>query len=259
VITGAGDIPLLRMVRNCRFVSHQQLFDLLRHDAAESSRGSFNWRMQRLLRAGRVDRVKDVFWDGSAVYTVNQKGLLELESHHEFAIALHSRTHQMPDRAQVFHALELNAIRLSLVRRSLLVSWQSEVEITSENLVSTAPYQKDYDAIVKVWLGNEIREFAVEYEHSLKSAKQYEKIRAALEAERRVGCILYLAVNQNLMSAILYQLAPVSTRTGFLTSRTFRELLLKASVTTGNDRAMVTLEEFLQYSHPLYIGSWAAS
>src|SRR5436305_1637631 len=29
VISGAGDIPLLRMVRNCRFVSHQQLFELL--------------------------------------------------------------------------------------------------------------------------------------------------------------------------------------------------------------------------------------
>jgi hypothetical protein len=259
VITGAGDIPLLRMVRNCRFVSHQQLFELLQHDAVESSRGSFNWRMRRLLKAGRVDHIKDVFWEGSAVYTVNQNGLVELESQGEFAVALHSGTHQMSDRAQVFHALELNAIRLSLVRSALLVSWQSEVEITSANMVSAAPYQKDYDAIVKVWLGNEVREFALEYEHSLKSAKQYEKIRAALDAERRVGCVLYLTVDPNLLMAILYQLTPVSTRLGFLTSRAFREQLLEASVTTDNNRAVLTLEEFLQYSHPLYVISTAAS
>jgi hypothetical protein len=247
------------MVRNCRFVSHQQLFELLQHDAVESSRGSFNWRIQRLLKAGRIDRVRDVFWEGCGVYTVNQNGLLELEGHREFAIALNSGTHQMPDRVQVFHALELNAIRLSLARSALLVSWQSEVEITSANMVSTAPYQKDYDAIVKIWLGNEVREFALEYEHSLKSTKQYEKIRTALEAERRVGCILYLTIDPSLLTAILYQLTPVSTRLGFLTSRAFREQLLQAYVTIDNNRAMVTLEEFLQYSHPLYAGSSAAS
>jgi hypothetical protein len=259
VVTGAGDIPLLRMVRNCRFVSHQQLFELLQHDAVESSRGSFNWRMQRLLKAGHIDRVRDVFWEGYAVYTVNQNGLLELEGHREFAIALNSGTHQMPDRAQVFHALELNAIRLSLARSALLVSWQSEVEITSANMVSTAPYQKDYDAIVKVWLGNEVREFALEYEHSLKSTKQYERIRAALDAERRVGCILYLTIDPDLLTAILYQLTPVSTRLGFLTSRAFREQLLEAYVTIDNNRAMVTLDQFLQYAHLLYAGSTATS
>ena len=259
VITGAGDIPLLRMVRNCRFVSHRQLFELLQHDAVESSRGSFNWRLQRLLKAGRIDRVKDVFWDESAVYTVNQNGLVELESHGEFAVSLHSGTQQMPDRAQVFHALELNAIRLSLVRSALLVSWQSEVEVSSANMVSTAPYQKDYDAIVKVWIDNEVREFALEYEHSLKSAKQYEKIRAALEAENRVGCVLYLTVDPNLLLAIVYQLTPVSKRLGFLTSRSFREQLLEASVTTDYNRALVSLEKFLRYSHPLYTGSSVAS
>jgi hypothetical protein len=165
----------------------------------------------------------------------------------------------MPDRSQVFHALELNAIRLSLVRSALLVSWQSEVEVSSANMVSTSPYQKDYDAIVKIWLGHEVREFALEYEHSLKSAKQYEKIRVALESEHRVGCVLYLTVDPNLLMVIMCQLTPVSTRLGFLTSRSFREQLLEASITTENNRAVVTLEQFLRYSHPLYVGSSVAS
>jgi hypothetical protein len=253
VITAERDIPLLRQVRNSRFVGHQQLFELLQCDAVASCRSTFNWRVQRLLKTRHIERLEAVSWQGSPVYSITQNGLVELESQGEFAIALHSRTRQMPDRTQVFHALELNAIRLALARNSLLVSWQSEVEISSTNMVSGAPYQKDYDAIVKVWVGNEVREFALEYERSLKSARQYEKVRAALEAERQIGCVLYLTADPDLLLAILYQLTPVSKRIGFLTSRSFREQLLTASVTTDANRAMVTLREFLQYAHPLYM------
>lgn len=254
VITADGDIPLLRLVRNCRFVSHQQLFELLRHDAVLSSRSTFNWRIQRLLKSGQIERQNNLDLEGVPVYSVTQRGLLELERHGEYLIPLNSSTRQMPDPVQVFHALELNSIRLALARSALLVSWQSELEISSLNMVS-ASFQKDYDAIVKIWLGNEIREFALEYERSLKSAKQYESVRAALEAERMVRCVLYVTVDANLLLAVLHQLTPIAKRLGFLTARSFREQLLAASVTTEATRSMVTLEEFLQYSHPLYIAS----
>lgn len=255
VITTDGDIPLLRQVRNSRFVSHQQLFELLQYDGLVSSRGTFNWRIQRLLKTRHIERLEAISWQGSPIYSITQNGLVELESQGEFAIALHSRTRQMPDRTQVFHALELNAIRLSLARNALLVSWQSEVEISSSNMVSGAPYQKDYDAIVKIWVASEVREFALEYERSLKNSKQYEKVRAALEAERRIGCILYLTPDSDLLFAVMYHLTPVSKRLGFATARSFREQLLAASVTTDANRAVVTLEEFLQYAHPLYMAS----
>ncbi len=255
VVTAQGDIPLLRQVRNSRFIGHQQLFELLQHDSYVSSRGSFNWRVQRLLKAHQLKRLESVSWQGSPIYSITPNGLVELESQGEFAIALHSRTRQMPDRAQVFHALELNAIRLSMTRKALVVSWQSEVEISSANMVSATPYQKDYDAIVKAWIGAEVREFALEYERSLKSSKQYEKVRAALEAERQMGCVLYLTADPDLLLALLYQLTPISKRLGFLTARSFRERLLEASVTTDARSAMVTVEDFLRYSHPLYMGS----
>ncbi len=255
VITTQGDIPLLRQVRNSRFISHQQLFELLQYDAHVSSRGSFNWRVQRLIKAHQLERLESVSWQGSPIYSITPNGLVELESQGEFAIASHSRTRQMPDRAQVFHALELNAIRLSMTRNALVVNWQSEVEISSANMVSAAPYQKDYDAIVKVWIGAEVRQFALEYERSLKSSKQYEKVRAALEAERQIACVLYLTADSDLLLALLYQLTPISKRLGFLTARSFRERLLAASVTTDARSAMVTLEEFLLYSHPLYMGA----
>lgn len=245
---------MLRQIRNSRFVSHQQLFELLQYDAFTSGRGTFNWRIHRLLRTRHIERLDAVCWQGSPVYSITPNGLVELESQGEFAIALHSRTRQMPDRAQVFHALELNAIRISLARNALLVNWRSELEISSRNMVSIAPYQKDYDAIVKIWAGSEVREFALEYERSLKSAKQYERVRAALEAERQIECVLYLTADPDLLQAILYQLTPISKSLGFATARCFREQLLGTPVTTDANQSVVTLQDFLQYAHPLYMG-----
>jgi hypothetical protein len=258
VISTERDIPLLRQVRNSRFVAHQQLFELLQHDAVASSRSSFNWRVRRLLQTRYIECLEAVTWEGSPVYSITHKGLLELESQGEFAIGLHSRTRYMPNPSQVFHALELNAIRLALSGNALLVSWQSEIEICSTNMVSSSPYQKDYDAIVKVWVGNEVREFALEYERSLKSAKRYAAIRAALEAERQIGCILYLVASPDLLLALLYQLTPTSKQLGFLTARSFKQQLLAAPVTRDLNGAMVRLEDFLQFAQPLYVQDLAS-
>ena len=253
IISSESDIPLLLQVRNSRFVSHQQLFELLQYDAIVSCRSTFNWRIQRLIKTSHIERVENASWDGSQIYRIAGTGLLELESHGHFAIALHSRTRRMPDRVQVFHALELNDIRLALARQALLVHWQSEVEISSRNMVSSSPLQKDYDAIVKLWAGSEVREFALEYERSLKSAKQYAKIRAALEAERQIPCVLYLTVNPDLLLAVLCQLAPISKPVAFATAEGFRRQLLATPVITDARSALVTLEEFLQYANPLYM------
>jgi hypothetical protein len=253
VITRERDIPLLRHVRNCRFVAHPQLLELLQYDAVAPCRNTYNWRVQRLLRTGHIQRVEEESWRGTPVYTITPKGLIELESHGEFAVGLNSRTRRMPDSHQVFHSLELNAIRLCLAQNGLLVNWQSEVELSSINMVSSAPYQKDYDAIVKIWIGREVREFALEYERSLKNTRHYESIREALAAERQIECILYLAADYAILLALLHRLSPGSNRVGFLTAQAFREQLLDASVTVDPDRPMISVEEFLQYAHPLYM------
>ena len=255
VISADRDIPLLRHVRNSRFISHEQLFELLRCNAAVPCRSTFNWRIHRLLTAGHIECLPGFCSQGSPVYSITSNGLLELESRGEFAIAFHSRTRRMPDRRQIFHALELNSIRLALLRNAMLIEWRSELEITSTNMISGSPYQKDYDAIVKVWVGDEVREFALEYERSLKSAKQYAKIRAALAAERLVPCVLYLTVSPDLLVALLYQLTPASKPLAFALAETFTKQLMATTVTTDMNHRMVTLYEFLQYAHPLYMGS----
>ena len=249
VITAEGDIPVLRQVRNSRFVSHRQLYELLLGNGHISCRSTFNWRIRRLLASGRVSRTA-VDWQGSAVYSITSTGLLELESQGDFAVALHSRSRHMPHPMQVFHALELNAIRLALARNRLLVAWQSEVEIASSNMVSTAPYQKDYDAVVKVRSGTQILEFALEYERFLKASRHYARIRAALECERHVPSVVYLTASPDLTVALVYQLTPIAKPVAFATARCFREHLLATPVSSDASGTLRTLERFLQQSSP---------
>ena len=243
VISRDGDVPLLREVRNSKFASRRQLFSLL-DGAASLSRSTFTSRLKRLLDRGYLRALPDVFWHGSAVYSITPRGLMELESQGEFAVALHSATRHMPHPLQVYHALELNEIRLAMLRGSLLAGWESEFEIASTNLVS-ARFQKDYDAVVRVWSGEQIREFALEYERSLKAARRYVRIREALENERGVGAVLYLAASPDLMFALLCHLAPTSKPLAFATARHFHQHLLATPVFTDARRPPVTLDHFL--------------
>src|SRR5713226_1121127 len=247
VINGTRDIPLLRQVRNSSFVSHDQLFTLLHHGRLEGSRRGFNWRVQRLLSSGYIHRCEGMEWRGAPVYRITRDGLLQLESHGEFVTALHSATRRPPDKARVFHALELNAVQVALARGNLLANWQSDLEIASSNMVSRGPYQKDYDAIVDVWVGDRLRRFALEYERTLKSAKQYEWVRAALAAERQVGCILYLCAGPDIALHLAHELRHAASRVAFATMNTFREQLLQTTVFTGPGEPASSFEQILIY------------
>ena len=116
VITRERDIPLLLHVRNCRFVAHSQLLELLQYDAAAPCRNTYNWRVQRLLRTGHIQRVEGESFRGTPVYTITPKGLAELESHGEFAVGLNSRTPHA-DIHEVFHSLELDPPPLPRAQR----------------------------------------------------------------------------------------------------------------------------------------------
>lgn len=105
VINPERDIPLLRQVRNSRFVSHSQLFELMRFGGSDRSRDSFNWRVRRLIKSGHIGICSGVFCVGSAVYRITREGLILLEHHGQFTNVLHSNTQHLPHASQVFHAL----------------------------------------------------------------------------------------------------------------------------------------------------------
>ena len=193
VVNPERDIPLLRQVRNSKFVSHAQLFEHMSLGGLERSRKSFNWRVKRLIDSGHIAVCAGVFGAGSSVYRITKDGLTLLEYHGQFTAVLHSNTQHLPNTGQVFHALELNNIQLALARKNLLAGWQSELEIASFNTISRTPYCKDYDAVVDVWIDDGLARFALEYERTLKGAQHYQRIRSVLEAEKQISTILYLS------------------------------------------------------------------
>lgn len=246
VINPERDIRLLRQVRDSRFISHNQLFELMKFYGYERSRDSFNWRVRRWVKSGHIAVCEGIFGAGSAVYRITKAGLLLLEHKGQFTTVVHSSTEHLPHVSQVFHALELNVIHLALAQNNLLANWQTEVEVASFNTLSRSPYEKDYDAIVDVWMGEEMVRFALEYERTLKSSRQYERVRAALQSERQIPWILYLASGMEVLVHLIHELESVSRRVAFANARDFEQGLLDTTVLTGSNATGIRFRELLQ-------------
>lgn len=246
VINPDRDIPLLQQVRNSRFVSHSQLFEFTQYVGLGHCRSSFNWRTRRLLGANHLSVCEGVFGAGSPVYRITKQGLLLLEHHGQFTTILRSTCDHLPHPSQVFHSLQLNAIQLALARRNVLARWHSEVEVASFNAISRLPYQKDYDAIVDVWIDGKRACFALEYEHTLKSARQYERVRRALVAERQVGCVLYLTSGVEILVHLMHEFEPVQMNLAFADAGHFAQLLLDTNVITRRNASGMRFRDLLQ-------------
>ena len=245
VINAERDVPLLRQVRNSKFVSHHQLFEFMKLGGFDHSRNSFNWRLKRLIDSGHICICQGVYGAGSAVYRVTKDGLLLLEHHGQFTAVLNSNGDHLPHPSQVFHSLQLNAVQLALARANVLASWQTELEIASFNTISRAPYQKDYDAIVDVWVKERRARFALEYERTLKSLKQYERIRTALEAEQQIEFVLYLTSGMEVLIHLLREFQSVRKQVAFANASSFEQQLLD-TVVTDRDGTAIKFWELLQ-------------
>lgn len=244
VISEEQDIPLLRHVRNCRLVTRQQLFKLLRHEVPCISASVYSWRINRLIRGDYIRRVEAHPHVSSALYSISRLGLLELESHSDYCLSCSSKTQRMPHSFQINHCLGLTEIRLSLMRSSLLVNWKSEVEIASENLIY-GTFQKDYDAVVTIYLGQETHTFGLEYECSLKNPRRYELIRTRLEYESALASVLYVAATPRLARLLALRLTPASKPVAICPAQSFHQQLLEAPVMTNIPNQVVALNQFL--------------
>ena len=245
VISEERDVPLLRQIRNSRFITHAQLFEVSKLVGFEHDRDSFNWRLRRLRTSAYISVCSEIHAAGSAVYQITKNGLTVLEHFGEFAVVLNSNTEHLPHLAQVFHALELNDIYLALARQNLVAGWQSEIEIACYNTISPRPFQKDYDAVVDVWINDRKARFALEYERSLKNHKHYSRIREALEAERELDSILYITAGNDLLLPLIQEFETTKKKLFFTTASTFTRDLLETRV-IGPGAVPCVLREHLQ-------------
>jgi hypothetical protein len=99
-----------------------------------------------------------------------------------------------------------------------------------------------------VWIGDQKARFALEYEHSLKSYRRYDRIRDALHTERQVGCILYLTSGMEVLLHLVQELQSVPRILAFANAASFRQMLLETKVITGRNLAGTEFPELLQWN-----------
>jgi hypothetical protein len=196
------DLPMLLAVRNSVFICHGQLHEQLVSTGTEASRRAFNWRIQRLVRAGLVEKLPPTLPYSGAVYRITRSGLACLEACGEGLMSLTSESRSLTNLTQIQHYLELGEIQAALRRTKLLKEWGGDLEIRSLNQSIDAPLAKDYDAIAELELEGLRYRIALEYERSLKSSARYGEILAAIKDEDQIVLLVYFTSSIDL----LYQL-----------------------------------------------------
>jgi len=205
------DLPLMLAIRNATFISHHQLSEHIQASGIESARRSFNWRIERLVRAGMADKLPPQPPFVGPVYTITREGLACLESCGQGLVSLTSESRTLAKTSQMHHYLELAEIRAAFRRAGLLREWAGDLEVRSINQSIDLPLAKDYDAIADVqWEANTFR-IAIEYERSLKSSDRYRELISSIAGERQVRLVLYFTSSVDL----LYQLKPEFDRQEF--------------------------------------------
>jgi hypothetical protein len=156
--------------------------------------------------AGKLVRKQFVpILHGEALYSIYRSGIQALERLGTYYLGANLERETEAHEFQVPHALEVNNIRLALLRTRQLWSWIPESFIRILNVSPISAYAKVYDGIAEVNLEGRTVKFAVEYERTLKSPTKYEKIRAAIEAEKRLNIFLYLVPELALLFNLTYE------------------------------------------------------
>jgi hypothetical protein len=227
------DKPILSFVAESRYIVHSQLWKFSRTAFAEFNRHVFNWRIRRLVRAGLVRKQSPTFLDGEALYSITGQGIQALEQLGVYYLGANLDRQKELHEFQIPHALEVNAIRLALMRTREFSSWIPESFIRVLNLSPATAYAKVYDGIAKVDIIGGRIEFAVEYERTLKSQAKYEKIREVIESEKRLNVFLYLLPSYELLSSLRHEFWRTKRQVLFGLVDEFKESVFQAPLTTA--------------------------
>jgi len=254
-LSSTRDYPLLRHVFQSGFITHNQLFELLKLDYCVSSRNAFNNRVLRLVKHGLLIRQERHSASRDVVYSLSMSGALALGVNGN----LNSSIPNIKDR-QLHHSLGLNEIHLALKRSGSLVYWMPETEVRSRSDLTPYGYCKYYDAVVVVRLGGKDCKFALEYERTPKAARHYAAIRDRIEQETAIAHFLYLVPSHDFMWFIAEKLSQCRRAVYIGLFHDFLEQTLALPVRRSGSPAMLTLAFVLspgkevQHSGELFSG-----
>ena len=224
------DYPLLRRVLRSKYISHSQLFEFMKLDQSVASRRAYNNRVLRLVKHNLILRHQVCFLSREAVYSIADLGashLLSLgESYTGPTRGLSNETYL----AGLQHALDLNDIHLALERSGNLVTWTAEPEIRSRNELTSARLGKNYDAVVRVRVGEVECRFALEYERTPKAEKHYLRIASDIDSDLTLDRFLYLVPNYDVMAFVSKYFWKAKHEVYFGLAKDFRDRVLETPV-----------------------------
>ena len=239
------DYPLLRQVLRSTFVTHRQLYDFVQLDYCASSRHSFNNRVLRLVKHSYLVRDECPFKTDGPVYSISEIGALEVIGLGECYTGPIRRPGSGTFPKSVYHSLELNEIHLALKRAALLTAWISDTEIRSRNELGSVGFCKDYDAVVTVKVNGNEQKFALEYERTPKTRKDYLRICSEMDAEKLVDRFLYLTPSHDLLSFMMRAFANSRRPVYFGLVQDFLDKLLDTPLRSPRPGATTLLRNIL--------------
>jgi hypothetical protein len=245
-LSATQDYPLLREVLRATFISHRQLYELLKLDSHARSRNAFNNRVRRLVKNEYLVRDETPYGIDGYVYSISEKTASMLIASGEYYTGPASRPKDGQLPKAVYHAIELNEIHLALKRSQQLVRWMPETEIRSRNELTEWGYRKDYDALVTVRTDRVERKFALEYERTPKARRQYVQISRDIAAEEAVDRFLYLAPNYDLLFFLVRCFATLKRPIYFGLAGDFLDKLFDMPLRSARLGAMTTLRDVLR-------------
>lgn len=202
-LTNSRDKAILHAVADSRYVTHSQLFLFARLEYGEFNRPVFNWRIRRMVAGGLVRKQSITALGSDSLYSITRTGIQALERLGTYYLGANTERGSDVQAFQVPHALEVNNIRLILLRRRVLKQWIPESLIRVLNLSPAYAYAKVYDGVATIEISDTLVSVAIEYERTLKTAAKYEKVREAIESEKRITAFLYLVPTNTLLFSLL--------------------------------------------------------
>jgi DNA-binding PadR family transcriptional regulator len=242
----AHDYPLLRQVLRSRFVTRSQLFEFIRLGGYERDRKVFNWRLHRLVVHGFISQHQTPSAGTEAIYSISAIGAALLQGTGECFVPLPTPRSPQKREINVLHSVELNDIRLTLVKAGIEILWISEGEIRSRNELTHFKFAKDYDAVVTVAVNSHSARFALEYERTAKKEREYLKVANELSGERAVERVLYLSPSYHILSFVADYLKHVHLPIFFGLAPAWHSKLLDMPVSSAHGKRHATLREVLE-------------
>ncbi len=233
------DIDILEIVRDATFITKHQLKYLCERRGIAKSRGTFNWRFNRLVSTKLITPLPTLIYPfNSPVFTIARTGLFVLEKFGRGLASITSESEHLASSKQAYHFLELNEIIFQFDRCFQLDYAMCDRVLRSRNLSLSTPLAKDYDALLKInrsTINKEPLNVGVEFEVNVKSSERYKDVSASLSAERFVRLVVYLCGSVDVVNLLTEKITSRSAHICFGTSSDF--------LRDGNQTAVIFIQK----------------